>query len=195
MATGYTADLPKTFPEFAMRCARAFGALVEMHEMPLDAPIPESFKADNYHDKRLKEANDRLAVVINWTDRRAEQEALKSYEKALKAWELNGQKNAALRRKYDDMIADVKSWTPPTTDHVALKVFMIQQLEESRKFDCEGYDKPKQMTARAYKMQEVRSLTHDVEYHTEHQGEEQARAEKRTKWVRDLRESLAKWTT
>lgn len=48
MPTGYTADVQSgkvtDFAEYAMNCARAFGALVLMRDDPSDADIPERFE-------------------------------------------------------------------------------------------------------------------------------------------------------
>lgn len=45
-----------TFPEFAMRCARNFGALIMMRDEPLDAPIPEKFEPSGYYKKEYEKA-------------------------------------------------------------------------------------------------------------------------------------------
>lgn len=37
------------------------------------------------------------------------------------------------------MLDQVQLWQPPTDDHMGLKEFMIQQIEESIKFDCASY--------------------------------------------------------
>jgi hypothetical protein len=48
MPTGYTAPIADgmTFEQFALGCARAFGALVTMRDEPSDAPIPERLEPD-----------------------------------------------------------------------------------------------------------------------------------------------------
>jgi hypothetical protein len=58
MPTGYTAKLMEegqSFPEFAMRCARNFGALIMMRDESLDVPIPEQFEPSDYYRKKLSE--------------------------------------------------------------------------------------------------------------------------------------------
>jgi hypothetical protein len=196
MPTEYTADLPKTFPEFALRCARAFGATIEMRDDAPDAPIPDEFKPSGYHVKGLREAQVGFNKVSKWTAAEAEREAEKSYTKALKAWEAYGKKNEALEKQYCAMIGEVKTWLPPTRDHVEMKKFMLQQLEEGLKFDCNGsYEKPRRVSGSAYKTEQMAHFTRGIEYHTEEGEKEREQAEERTRWVRDLRESLAKWTT
>ena len=62
MPTGYTAAIADgvTFEQFALNCARAFGALIDMRDEPSDAPIPERFEPSNYHEKKIAEINDEL---------------------------------------------------------------------------------------------------------------------------------------
>ena len=45
MPTGYTAGIleGETFEQYALQCAKAFGALVMMRDEPSDAPIPDQF--------------------------------------------------------------------------------------------------------------------------------------------------------
>lgn len=63
MPTGYTANIKNgiTFEEFALDCARNFGALIIMRDEPKDAPIPEQFEASKHHEeatsKYLEELN------------------------------------------------------------------------------------------------------------------------------------------
>ena len=59
MPTGYTATLVEhgqTFPEFAMQCAKAFGACITLRDEPFDAPIPTKFKASTWHTKQQAKA-------------------------------------------------------------------------------------------------------------------------------------------
>jgi hypothetical protein len=195
MPTGYTADLPKTFPEFALRCARAFGATIEMRDLPMDAPIPDEFKPSDYHVSELKKAQAEFLKKSRWTIDVAEREANASYKKALTEWRRNKQKTTDLAEHYSLMIREVKRWTPPSNDHVGMKKFMLEQLNSSLEFDCQGYGKPKCLSGSDYKTQQLAHHSRDIKYHTEENKKECERAAERTKWVRDLRESLAKWTT
>ena len=71
MPTGYTAMLTEekeiTFEDFALKCARAFGALIEMRDESLDAKIPEEFKVTEYHTVELNRAIEKLNDVYKIT--------------------------------------------------------------------------------------------------------------------------------
>lgn len=60
MPTAYTSFVADnenfTFPEFAMLCAREFGALASMRDEPLDAPVPERFEPDDFYRKQYEAA-------------------------------------------------------------------------------------------------------------------------------------------
>ena len=64
MPTGYTAviqdNLDISMKDFALVCARAFGACVMMRDEPFDTPIPEEFVPDTYHTDKLKQFTDEL---------------------------------------------------------------------------------------------------------------------------------------
>ena len=58
MPSGYTNKIKDdiSFEEFALSCARAFGACVEMRDDPGDAKIPEEFTPSPYYKKALDDA-------------------------------------------------------------------------------------------------------------------------------------------
>jgi len=98
-----------------------------------------------------------------------------------------------MRERYEAMLAQVKAWTPPTSEHQGLKDFMVEQLEESIDFDC-GTDYltvPERLTGAAHKEQQLHSARWNVYYHTEHGEADKKRANERTTWVRALRQSFA----
>lgn len=101
MPTGYTASVQDgkitEFRDFAMQCARAFGATITMRDDPSDAPIPEAFEPENYNAKRLIEAQEEIARLNAMTDdEKAAKEIREAREeerrrsKAYDRWALNG---------------------------------------------------------------------------------------------------------
>lgn len=132
MATGYTAGVADgtitNFRTFAMQCARAFGALIEMRDDPMDTPIPTELKPSSYHETALATANARLAELKAMApdeitqkasaDLAQDQAASETYRRA------RVEENARLRK----MAAQVEAWSPPTPDHNGMKDFMLEQL-------------------------------------------------------------------
>lgn len=197
MPTGYTAKIyegkPQTRDEFILDCARAFGALIEMRDQPIGAEIPQEFAPDTrYHDEQLADAQARLDEAATLTMDQCADRADADYRKELAYRKDVREKNATLRKRYLAMRADVERWVPPTDDHVELKKFMLDQLDRAMEFDCSGPfgDEPQLIGPEAWRAEHRRKAIHDFEYHTGRRREEIERAEKRTVWVRLLRESL-----
>lgn len=196
MPTGYTADVQSgkvtEFRDFAMCCARAFGALIHMRDDPMSAEIPDAIKpSTDDNEKALADAEARLAKFRAMTERQAESAAKKAHAKALAAHEAYEAEKRLQRKRYETMLLKVTQWTPPTPDHRGLKKFMQEQLAESIKFDCyKPGDPPLPLSGAAWLHGEIERAQRDVEYHTKQIAEELERAASRTQWVRALRESL-----
>ena len=192
MPTGYTANLEGvTFPQFALRCARAFGALIDLRDDPLDIPLPDCIKPSDYSRKRLTLAFEALLEVESWNAPRVELEARAAYTQVLQRRETRLQESDATRKRYEAMIERVKGWTPPTTDHTGLKDFMLKQLEESIDFDCSYVSPtPEVHSGQEYKHQRLCKILEDIEYHAKSCREELVRSRERTEWLHELRRSL-----
>lgn len=199
MPTGYTAKIESgiTFEAFAMECARAFGALIELRD-DMTAPIPEAFAPSDYHAEAVKKAKADLKALDALTPAQAQKKAEKAHQDAVAANERTLSAAAVLLAKYDAMLAEVRAWTPPTKDHQGLKDFMVQQITDSIKFDCDRKwareEQAKLAKAKPsggrWLAAERERLTHDIAYHTEHHAADVQRANERTQWVKDLRESV-----
>lgn len=196
MPTGYTQCLYDGkeigFPEFAMKCARAFGALVEMRDDPFDAEIPGYFPPSEYAYKRYFRAQVELAVarattmeqaVILAAQERAGEEAAQAEYEA----EIVGRKAA-----YEDMLEQVRAWDPPTEDHRELKKFMIDQITGSIDFDCrDPRPLPPAPTPEEWISSRIERLRKEVERSQASWKEDLERSASRSEWVRALRSSLA----
>jgi len=183
-----------SFEEFALRCARAFGAFVDMRDMSLDAETPEVLEEhSHYHDKLLK-AYARRAEVATWTQAQATTEAKKSYGKAKKHHDEYIAGAKLLKERYEEMLQKVRDWEPPSEDHQGLKTFMIEQLEQSIDFDCNvGYwekNAPKLLGGAEYKRQQLDKATEDIDYYQKEKLKEAERTQNRNEWIASLRASL-----
>jgi hypothetical protein len=195
MPTGYTSDIKNgiTFKQFIMGCARAFGALIEMREEPMTATIPDKFSESKYYDEKLLDANADLSRIQSMTKEECEQVSLDAHRIQVTSNNKHIQEHLDLQKKYEAMLAEVHKWIPPSKDHTELKEFMIKQIEESIKFDCniEYYKKPvKLLNGIEWKEQRMKSIVHDIEYYQEEKVKETDRIYGRNKWLLQLRESL-----
>jgi hypothetical protein len=197
MPTGYTAAVQSgeitEFRDFALRCARAFGACIMLRDESLDAPIPERGEPDTrYHDEALATATKRLAELRAMGPGEAERAATAAYQDLVSAYKDRLAQRLEYRRRYEAMLSLVREWEPPSDDHHELKKFMVEQLTTSICHDTDGsYDLPPEaMTAQDWLREELRKIEWQVNYHTEKRGEEIARTARRNQWTATLRHSL-----
>lgn len=193
MPTGYTAAIKDgiSFEQFALSCARAFGACITMRDEPSDAPIPDEFQPSTWNAERLAKSLAELDAVESMTDADCLAAAESEYAAAMARHEERMRENESLDLAYRSMLSDVLSWSPPSPDHEGLKAFMIEQIEESIKFDC-GYspEAPRRLTGPQWRSAAISRLGRDISYHSKADAEEVERTAGRNRWVRQLRESL-----
>jgi hypothetical protein len=194
MPTGYTAAIAKdiTFEQFVMGCSRAMGAMIMMRDEPSDAPIPERFEPSDYSAKKLAESQAELARLQCFTGNDATGAAKDEYAAAVLQHAEHAKKDAELRAKYDAMLARVMAWEAPTADHQGFKVFMVEQIKGSIRFDCgmEHYPTPEQKTGAAWLAAAIAKASKDIAYHSKAHAEEVERTEGRNAWLSALRASL-----
>lgn len=195
MPTGYTAALIEekeiSFEKFVLTCSRAFGALIEMRDEPMDAKIPDEFRVSEYHTAELEKAMQRLNEFKSFTSEDYNKKAREKLEQDVADYERRVEKNRFIRQRYSDMLIRVKNWEEPSPDHKELKKFMIEQIESSVKFDIYEPDKPVIMTGEEWANKELASITWNIEYHTKKYQEEVERVASRNGWVKQLRNSLS----
>jgi len=195
MPTGYTADVSNgkiaTLPDFAMGCARAFGALIAMRDEPADAPIPE-FQPSDYSARQLEVATARLATLRAITPDECSAAAVADYNTQCQSRADSLRERTETRERYESMLEKVKDWTPPSDDHQRFKDFMVEQLAESIKFDCGEYPMSEliQLTGPQWLAGQLQLAQRDIDYHTKAHAEEVERVAGRNAWVKALRESL-----
>ncbi len=194
MPTGYTHNVVDgkitEFSEFAMTCARAFGALIDMRDEPMGAPIPETVKPHtSYYEEKLAADMKRLGDVQALTNAECETACLEAHRVAL-----------ASRKKYLDdedleatrlnaMLAKVRAWHPPTPDHIEMKKFMIDQLTISMPGDYVPAI-PILLDGATWRQQEINRLADSIVYSQKEVAKEIERSNGRTNWIKALRESL-----
>lgn len=197
MPTGYTCDIEndQSFEDYLLSCARAFGAC--MHQRDESGSVkPKLRSADTYHEQALLEAAADLGAFKTMNREQKEQagQELKDEQEKWRQEDFN--RKILLRNKYDAMAQKVQAWNPPTADHVNLKKFMLDQINESIRFDCDTEYSLKQLqatqskTAMQFYEEHVQSLERDVKYHEEEHEKATKRNDEANKWIMALYDSL-----
>ena len=198
MPTGYTAPIADgiTFKEYAMGCARAFGALILMRDEPQNAEIPEAFEASKYHKDAIEKEAMELKELLVMDHATAAAKAKESHQKHIDYHTEAIAKDKALAAKYKAMLAEVEAYESPSPDHDNFKKFMAEQITESMQFDCssnyhrEAIESAKLMSGSEWMLAEKKRLEDSMEYHKKRHQEELDRTNSRNDWVKKLRDSL-----
>ena len=148
MPTGLTGSIyngkDMTLRGFVLRCVTQTGfgcSYTERGErkMPLDKP--PVMQADSYYLKSLQEAEERMARWQRLKER--PEELQKEYDAYLTKVELENigrdKRYDEMRDRYQTMIDKVTAWEV-TEDYVPLKELMLNQLQDSMKYDCRDKD-------------------------------------------------------
>jgi hypothetical protein len=195
MPTGYTSIIGDresvSFEEFAMRCARGMGACISMRDNSLDAPIPDRFEPDTtFYAERERAAQEQIALFEAMSTDDAARAADEEHEKTIADVNAANERYSALRGKYERMRVGVQSWVPPTQDHNGLKDFMLEQLEQSMRFDCIHLTTPDRVSPERWRLTKLDEAHRARIRAREGLLEEVERTESRNKWLADLRGSL-----
>jgi len=195
MPTGYTADVADgkvtDFRTFALRCARQFGATVMQRDEPMDV-LPKLREESDYAKQGLAKAEADLARLNRMTLKEAEAvQAREHYEQA-RSNEEGRRDHRTKRDRYTAMLAAVRRWKAPTADHRGLKKFMIDQLEESIRFDCndEWLEEKPLETPEAWLEEKKRRARDSIKRDAQDVAEERMRVASANQWIQALWESL-----
>lgn len=203
MATGYTYKVSEgsepSFETFTLRCARAMGACINQRDTQDEFPNPGLATPSTYYKERLVEAEQELDKIRNISDEDLFAEAFAEYKEARQHALDQIEKEKATLARYEEMLAQVRAWTPPTSAHTGLQDFMIEQLESSIKFDSMGsyytdqlarLKEPTIENIDKYRVEKLKSAQKDYDYAKEHDQEDDEREFARQKWILDLFDSL-----
>ena len=198
MPTGYTADIAKgiTFEQFALDCARNFGATITKRDDPMGTPIPEEFQPSPYCKKSLDSAVKHLASMKSRTPAQWRKAHKDHVSNSINRCVKRIRENRSLEGKYTAMLAQVEAWNPPTHEHEGMKKFMRDQITESISFDCGGDYYEREIvnaavqTIKEFKQEVIHEAKRRVEYSTKSWNEEVQRTNDRNAWIKNLRLSL-----
>lgn len=196
MPTGYTADVADgkitSFKEYALQCARAFGACITLRDEPLSSEIPE-FEADDYYLKSLQEEKQRLAEFMAMNQEQRQELYQKQCDNNKKIAEEEIERIAKVRERYEAMLAKAKAFKPPSAKHHSFAIFLVEQLEESIRHDCNSdyYSKLQEYPKyEEWEKEYISDLEWSINYYEEAYKKNLKNVEDRNKWVKQLKEAL-----
>lgn len=199
MPTGYTNRIQNgeitEFKDFALACARAFGALISMRDDALDAPMPAEILPDTkYHDDHIAAATLEIDRLARMTAGQISAANTADHAAGVARWKKRQEDIVLSRGRYEAMIAKVAAWQPPTQEHIELKKFMMSQLRDSIGFDCTRDPKwdpePQPITDAEWFSANKKEAQQRFYINIQARHEEIQRAADRNAWLSALRNSL-----
>lgn len=190
MPTGYTAPVMDgeitEVKDFARTCARAFGAFIHQRDERGDAPPRMPELDDSFYVKRLAEAKAELARWQGLSEEAKYAEWSEYVREQTVSLHKSMAKSAEKRARYENMLVQVHAIDVPAQLQ-NFKNFMVEQLEESIKFDCgDGRferDYYKVLTFPEWCAMHDKSVLRDVTYYDEELRKERQRHAERIEYI------------
>lgn len=187
-----------SFYDFAVQCAKAF--IIDYRDNP-KLPFPPPSKNTNIFDyqKELINAKDEL---INFTSLSVEdkQKMFDDYlTKEIDYYTQKIKECIELAGRYDGMLNTVESLNIPNDDYVAYKRFMINQLKESKDFDCnleyltKNLESIKQMSYDDWCSSKILHFAEDISYYETQVFEAENADNNKEEWIINLVKMLEKY--
>ena len=201
MPTGYTAGIldgtTKDFKEYAKHCERAF--TIHLRDEPFDSEYKPRTPSD-YHTKAITKAKETLKEIEILEDTTIiERERLRLLD-SLKYHKEGIEKDKQTKSKLDKFLLEAKAFKAPTETHKGIAEFMVTQIEETIKFDCNNsYHKDElenvekqllSIDADNVRWDLKTQATKDFAYHTKEHGAELKRCRESNKWHEDFINAL-----
>jgi len=197
MPTGYTwklAEKGQSFRDFALDCARAFGALITMRDEPKSTPIPKTLKPrTDYYDKELLKSKVELRSLLAMNNKEKLEYGKKKKQEKINHFQECLAKTKLQNKRLRDMESKVQRWSPPTPDHDKFKEFMLQQINVSIRdtyFEEKTIEQASKEGPLEYYAKAVIEAKQSIEYFEEARAKELARTYENNEWIEQLRESL-----
>lgn len=196
MPTGYTADVANgkitDFTEYALQCARNFGACIMLRDEPLSSEIPE-FEPSDFYAKSLADAEQNLEAFLAMDEtQRREMQAAEHAANVERAKQGIAEDNDQ-RMRYEAMLEKAKEFKSPSPEHDNYAKFLVSQLEESIEFDCHSTywnELHQEVSFEQWQEKKLADLQWSVVHSRKSHAEEVERTASRNRWVRQLKEAL-----
>lgn len=197
MPTGYTYDIENgiSFEDFALGCARAFGACLHQRD-DSSKDKPKLREETSYYAEKLPEALAEYGYLQSLDDKQQEEYGEQARNEEIERIQEQLEKKRELEVKYRAMLDKVGAWTPPTSEHVGLKEFMTKQIIDSIQFDCttnyyvEELQKAITMKPIEFYEKALAMAEWNCKYHEEELEKDEKRVAESNAWIIELYKSL-----
>lgn len=199
MPTGYTDSVQDgkitEVKDFILNCSKGFGAFIHMRDDNLSPEIKYQEVGD-YYPRKLESVKRELEEFEKLSDEEIQNRLDKSYQDKIEQQKKSLADFDKRKKRYLVMLEKVATWIPPTEDHMKLKEFALEQLNNSIELECSDRSReyylqePYKYTLEEYKNTMIKGFLKNIEYYSKSYREEIERVENANKWIKDLVESF-----
>lgn len=200
MPSYYTVDIYEgknvSFQDFALKCARQFGAFVHMNEEDPDSPLTRPTVSD-YYKNSLRETENEFALFLKASREQREKMFEIEMEKELKHYKEKIEEEKELKEKYQNLLEQAKAYKPPTKEFNNYKDYMLNQLNQAIKFDCSNEQwylaqiaSVEAETFDIWEQEKMDLYNSKITYYKESYKKEMNSVSKKNQWIDLLYESL-----
>lgn len=207
MPTGYTYFIENgdisTGAEFLKKCIREFGCCAGQREDPLSAPLVSEVKPSSYYKEQYENTVKKYDEFKSKTNNEIREMIRDNRDKDLSDTERYLSKQKLLRNKYLAVREDVENWVPPTPDHEGIKRFALNQIDMCIPTESELSELEEKIYSLKssnpeidegevgqYIINMMKFFEEDMEYYKLRMANEEERASKRSKFIKDFLSSL-----
>lgn len=207
MPTGYTYFIENgdisTGAEFLKKCIREFGCCAGQREDPLSAPLVSEVKPSSYYKEQYEKTVKKYDEFKSKTNNEIREMIRDNRDKDLSDTERYLSKQKLLRNKYLAVREDVENWVPPTPDHEGIKRFALNQIDKCIPTESElsrleekvyslksSNPEIDEGEVGQYIINMMKFFEEDMEYYKLRMANEEERASKRSKFIKDFLSSL-----
>lgn len=208
MPTGYTYFIENgdisTGAEFLKKCIRNFGCCIDQRDDPLTVPLKTDIHTNSYYKNCYEDAVNRRENFSIRTYDEIRDDIINAKQKELLSKKSYLSHQELLRDRYLKVRNEVEAWIPPTPDHEGIKQFALDQIdmciptekdinelrEQVHDLDKNCNSEIVESDIEKYIIEETKYLERDIEYYKRKMIEDEERAAKRTKFIKDFLSSL-----
>lgn len=133
MPTGFTAAVmegrPIDLTTFVLTCARSRGVSVFLKDRDDFGPVPDACEPmSDYYPKAVAEAQRLLDEFLAMSPEQKAEHVKTMRDVMVARWESTIVAEEVENKRLEGMLKQVRTWKPPTEEHIGLHLFMVDQL-------------------------------------------------------------------
>ena len=195
--TGYTNFIQNgkvtTATDFLKLCLRNFGVLMHLRDEPLSPDIPRELPKDDYNERKLAEAKEKLAKYNEMSSKEWEEKLAEKLKSEEEYADKHDKEVDDFASKLNAIKAGVLAW-PCGNEYGSVKKFALEQIEMSMPTKSTWvYDTVKhlkEITPEDYRKECIKEVEHEIEYHTKEVAEEAERNRSANEYLAGFWKSL-----